>query len=88
MKPHCKIAYIQAISYVANHGGCMIEFKQYGYTECTNGVNVYWQKTTGRCFLFADNLTVIYNSLDVVITKQKGVHNVSFTRSESIANGY
>lgn len=64
MKPHCKIAWIQAINYVVKHGGCIIEFKNYGYTECSNGVNVYWNKTVGKCFLFADNITTIYDSLE------------------------
>jgi hypothetical protein len=72
MKPNCKIAWIQAINYVAKHGGCMIEFKEYGYTECSNSVNVYWQKSTGKCFLFADSINLIYDSLE--ITKVISIH--------------
>lgn len=65
MKPHCKIAWIQAIHYATLHGGCLVELKQYGYTECNNGVNIYWNKTVGKCFLFADSIITIYNSLEV-----------------------
>lgn len=65
MKPHVKIAFIQAVNYVVLNGGDINEFKQYGYTECNTGVNVYYQKTTGKCFLFADTTKAIYDSLEV-----------------------
>ena len=65
MKPHVKIAVIQAINYVLTNGGDITEFKQYGYTECNTGVNVYYQRTTGKCFLFANTTETIYNSLEV-----------------------
>lgn len=65
MKPHVKIAFIQAINYVLTNGGDITEFKQYGYTECNTGVNVYYQHTTGKCFLFSDSIQTIYDSLEV-----------------------
>ncbi len=65
MKPHTKIAFIQAVNYVVLNGGNINEFKQYGYTECNTGVNVYYQKTTSKCFLFANTTEAIYNSLEV-----------------------
>ena len=65
MKPHVKIAFIQAINYIVLNGGDITEFKQYGYTECNTGVNVYYQHTTGKCFLFSDNIQTIYVSLEV-----------------------
>jgi hypothetical protein len=47
------------------NGGDIEELKQYGYTECNTSVNIYWQKTTGKCFLFADTSMAIYNSLEI-----------------------
>lgn len=65
MKPHVKISYVQAVNYCVMNGGDINELKQYGYTECNTGVNIYWQKTTGKCFLFADTSKAIYDSLEV-----------------------
>jgi len=76
MKPNCKIAWIQAIHYASVHGGCLIELKQYGYTECNNGVAIYWNRTVGKCFLFADNIMTIYDSLEVS-------HESSYKRVEA-----
>ena len=71
MKPHVKIAFIQAINYVLTNGGDITEFKQYGYTECNTGVNVYYQRTTGKCFLFSDSIQTIYDSLEVWYERKK-----------------
>ncbi len=65
MKPHCRISYVQAVNYVVINGGCIKEFKQYGYTECNTGVSVYWQKSTGIAVLFADSMSIITTSLEV-----------------------
>lgn len=71
MKPNVKIAFIQAINYVLTNGGDITEFKQYGYTECNTGVNVYYQRTTGKCFLFSDSIQTIYDSLEVWYERKK-----------------
>ena len=71
MKPHVKIAFIQAINYVLTNGGDITEFKLYGYTECNTGVNVYYQRTTGKCFLFSDSIQTIYDSLEVWYERKK-----------------
>jgi hypothetical protein len=80
MKPHCKIAWIQAVHYASIHGGCLIELKQYGYTECSNGVNIYWNRTVGKCFLFADNIMTIYDSLEVGYEKQNSKPKAGLSR--------
>ena len=81
MKPHVKISYVQAINYCVLNGGDINELKQYGYTECNTGVNIYWQKTSGKCFLFADTSVAIYNSLEVWYERKNSAKKTMHTTS-------